>query len=441
MKSFLLSFGFTVLITGALGVGSATSGDGTTTRGWSCCKNSCSWSNKAAVNSPVISCDNIDNLLNSPARRDGCESGGGSYACSDLSPWAASNDLAYGYAGVNIAASNESAWCCSCYQLTFTSGPVYGKKMVVQVVNTGTDLGNNQFDLAIPGGGQGDLQGCTKEFGGSADLWGASYGGVAHREDCNALPEPLKGGCYWRFDWFRNADNPTVSWEKVVCPDALSYVSGCRRNDDPVGGKVTPTPTKSAPIESGTVSQGGQCGGKTYKGPTVCVGGTVCTYVDENHYYCLPDPGSTRTTPTTTSQTPVATIGQLWDQCGGTGWPGPFRCKDSTCVYFSEYWSQCQPESASGQQPVVTTKAQTSTRANPPWGGQWTRPHRTWPGQVSNPAKPSTTKNPNPPAATGQYAQLYDQCGGKTWAGSTQCAPGLKCVYQDEWYSQCQKPV
>jgi hypothetical protein len=31
--------------------------------------------------------------------------------------------------------------------------------MVVQVVNTGNDLGNDQFDLAIPGGGQGDAQG------------------------------------------------------------------------------------------------------------------------------------------------------------------------------------------------------------------------------------------------------------------------------------------
>lgn len=31
--------------------------------------------------------------------------------------------------------------------------------MVVQVVNTGTDLGHDQFDLAIPGGGQGAIQG------------------------------------------------------------------------------------------------------------------------------------------------------------------------------------------------------------------------------------------------------------------------------------------
>ncbi|KAF2472962.1 uncharacterized protein BDR25DRAFT_219561 [Lindgomyces ingoldianus] len=438
MKTIFPAFLASVFFDMALGAGSATKGTGTTTRGWSCCKNSCSWSNKALVNSPVISCDNVDNLLNSPARRDGCESGGGSFACSDLSPWAASNDLSYGFAGVNIAASNESAWCCSCYQLTFTSGAVNGKQMVVQVVNTGSDLGNDQFDLAIPGGGQGNLQGCTKEFGGTTDLWGASYGGVAHREDCNALPDPLKAGCYWRFDWFRNTDNPTVSWEKVTCPEALSYVSGCRRNDDPVPGKVTPTPTKSAPIESGTVAQGSQCGGATYKGPTVCVSGTVCTYVDENHYYCLPDPASTRSTPTVTSSTPIPTIAQVWDQCGGNGWPGPYRCKDSQCVKFDDFYSQCQPYSSGGGQPVVTSKPQSSAPATYPWGGQWTRPHRTWPGQVPNQPTSGKPTSANPPAATG-YAQLYDQCGGLTYTGTKNCAPGLKCVYSDQWYSQCQK--
>ena len=69
--------------------------------------------------------------------------------CSDQSPWAVSSDLAYGYAAVNIAGGSESSWCCACYELTFTSGPVEGKKMVVQATNTGGDLGSNQFDLAV----------------------------------------------------------------------------------------------------------------------------------------------------------------------------------------------------------------------------------------------------------------------------------------------------
>lgn len=65
--------------------------------------------------------------------------------------------------------------------LTFTSGPVNGKKMIVQVTTTGNDLGNNQFDLAIPGAGEGSTAGCTKQYN-SADIWGAKFGGVAHRK-------------------------------------------------------------------------------------------------------------------------------------------------------------------------------------------------------------------------------------------------------------------
>lgn len=78
----------------------------------------------------------------------GCD-GGGAYQCSNESPWAVSDDLAYGYAAVNIAGGSESSWCCACYELTFTSGPVAGKKMVVQATNTGGDLAGNQFDISV----------------------------------------------------------------------------------------------------------------------------------------------------------------------------------------------------------------------------------------------------------------------------------------------------
>jgi hypothetical protein len=209
--------------------------------------------------------------------------------------------------------------------------------MIVQVTNTGNDLGNDQFDLAIPGGGEGNTQGCTKQYG--RDVWGADYGGVSHREECDALPPALQGGCYWRFDWFRSADNPTINWEKVQCPEQLSYISGCRRNDDPPPGRNTPSPspTTSAPISQGTVAPGGQCGGRNYKGPTKCSSGYQCTFLDENSYYCLVDSASTRTTPTTTTTPSAApTIGQLWDQCGGRSFNGPRLCKDSVCVYIDE---------------------------------------------------------------------------------------------------------
>lgn len=39
-----------------------------------------------------------------------------------------------------MAGKTEADLCCKCFQWTFTSGPVTGKKMIIQVTNTGEDL-------------------------------------------------------------------------------------------------------------------------------------------------------------------------------------------------------------------------------------------------------------------------------------------------------------
>jgi hypothetical protein len=114
-------------------------------------------------------------------------------------------------------------------RLTFKSGPVSGKKMVVQATNTGGDLGDNHFDLAIPGGGVGIFNGCTAQFGAPSSGWGQQYGGISSRSECDNFPEKLKPGCEWRFDWFKNADNPEVSFKPVTCPKALTDKTGCVR--------------------------------------------------------------------------------------------------------------------------------------------------------------------------------------------------------------------
>lgn len=112
-------------------------------------KPSCGWPKKSN-NGQVQTCDKNDRPLNDGGNtRSGCDSGGSAYMCSGQGPWALNETLAYGWAAVNIAGSNEAQWCCSCYELTFTSGPIAGKKMIVQATNTGGDLGNNHFDLAV----------------------------------------------------------------------------------------------------------------------------------------------------------------------------------------------------------------------------------------------------------------------------------------------------
>ncbi|KAM3067230.1 hypothetical protein ACMFMG_005404 [Clarireedia jacksonii] len=210
------------------------SGSGHTTRYWDCCKPSCAWGGKATLaagSSPVSTCDVKDSPLADSNAVNGCN-GGSSYMCTDQSPYAVTDDLAYGYAAVNIAGGSESSWCCACYELTFTSTAIAGKKMIVQATNTGGDLGSNQFDLAIPGGGVGIFNGCTTEFGAPSSGWGAQYGGVSSVESCSSFPAALKPGCEFRFGWFMGADNPTVDFKQVECPAALVKNTGCQRADD-----------------------------------------------------------------------------------------------------------------------------------------------------------------------------------------------------------------
>lgn len=87
-------------------------------------------------------------------------------------------------------------------ELTFTSGPVNGKKMVVQITNTGDDEGldrtKNAFDLHIPGGGVGFYNGCSSQWGAPSEGWGIRYGGVNSIEKCSQLPSQLQPGCKWR---------------------------------------------------------------------------------------------------------------------------------------------------------------------------------------------------------------------------------------------------
>ncbi|RAL58687.1 hypothetical protein DID88_002993 [Monilinia fructigena] len=243
-----------------LQVNAQASGSGTTTRYWDCCKPSCAWSDKAVLasgSSPVGTCDIKDSPLSDPTANapSGCN-GGTSYMCSDQSPWAVTDDLAYGYAAVNIAGGNEASWCCACYELTFTSTALAGKKMIVQATNTGGDLGSNQFDLAIPGGGVGIFNGCTAEFGAPSSGWGSQYGGVSAASSCSTFPTALQPGCNFRFGWFQGADNPTVDFKQVECPAALTKSTGCKRADDSsmpapdASGSASASPAASTPASS-----------------------------------------------------------------------------------------------------------------------------------------------------------------------------------------------
>lgn len=116
--------------------------------------------------------------------------------------------------------------------------------MIVQVTNSGGDLGEKHFDIQMPGGGFGIFNGCAAPGVGN-DLangeaqfvepysnWGARYGGLTSSAECAGLPPALRAGCEWRFNAFKNANNPGVFYRRVQCPAALKQKSGCWLEDD-----------------------------------------------------------------------------------------------------------------------------------------------------------------------------------------------------------------
>lgn len=144
-----LSF-FILLHTRLLKIGAAKTA--LTTRSWNCCKHSCSWPGVGNVSSPVKTCDrgNTPLPLTDYAKPSSCNNppDGGAYACAHLQPWQ-NNTISYGFAAIQLAGENATAWCCACYSLTFTSGLLQNRRMVVQAVSITTSASNNAFDLQV----------------------------------------------------------------------------------------------------------------------------------------------------------------------------------------------------------------------------------------------------------------------------------------------------
>lgn len=260
------STGAAGMSTGAAGSGSGAAGSGGSTkyppvtgscqgwatRYWDCCKPHCGWSANAMGSGPLAVCDRQDNsLASNPDVANSCEGGQG-YLCQSMAPWAADSKLAYGYAAV--AAKGDI--CGKCYQLEFTgqshnagndpgAAALGGKTMIVQSINIGGDVGSNQFDIAIPGGGVGAFNACSDQWGVAKSELGQQYGGFlatckaqANASDHQALKScvmqkctsvfeahnltELAAGCKWYVDWFEAADNPSLKYAEIACPPELT---------------------------------------------------------------------------------------------------------------------------------------------------------------------------------------------------------------------------
>merc|ERR1712070_367558 len=108
------------------------------------------------------------------------------------------------------------------------------KDLLLQSVNTGSDVSGNQFDLQVGDGGAGIFNACVggstpgqdSMFAGSKESWGHQYGGVDNRAQCSQLPlhpavdgpmkqagDDLKALCEYSFDHGvrgENGHNPSI---------------------------------------------------------------------------------------------------------------------------------------------------------------------------------------------------------------------------------------
>ncbi|XP_066247269.1 endoglucanase-like [Euwallacea similis] len=226
--------GFIITVICALAIGEANaliSGSGTTTRYWDCCKPSCAWKENVGNLDPVHSCAKDGVTIVAASVSSGCDSDGTAYVCNNLQPWAVNDSFAYGFVAASFTGGADNSQCGICLKLTFTNN-LAGKTFVVQNVNTGGDLGSNQFDIQIPGGGVGIFTlGCQTQWNAPPAGWGQQYGGVSSDSECDSLPSELQAGCHWRFGWYENADNPQVNFEQIVCPTELTDRTGIINNN------------------------------------------------------------------------------------------------------------------------------------------------------------------------------------------------------------------
>ena len=99
---------------------------------------SCGWSENVNGQTNVNSCAKNGIDIVSRSEQSVCN-GGNSHTCNNNQPQVINDQLSHGF-----AAFSQSGSCCKCYELTFTSGPVSGKKMIVQV-NFKIDAGIRQM--------------------------------------------------------------------------------------------------------------------------------------------------------------------------------------------------------------------------------------------------------------------------------------------------------
>lgn len=218
-------------------VSGAQTQSGYATRYWDSCKPHCAWEGKGG---PVARTCHKDGSRAGTGETSACD-GGPAGTCTDQTPQIVNDTIAYAFAATPGGGND----CGKCYMLTFkgtgasaTNTPtddahrsIKGKHLIVMASNIGYDVSHNQFDLMIPGGGNGAFNGCSQM---GLSCAGASHGGFLTTCNysksclinmCNqeyANNTSMRNGCLFLANWMNAANNPEVDFVQVECPSALS---------------------------------------------------------------------------------------------------------------------------------------------------------------------------------------------------------------------------
>jgi len=173
---------------------------------WDCCKPSCGWNDAPVMANnegevldtcTAVTSGTFDEIveIDIPWAASSCE-GGPASMCTDQLPWI-EGDTLYGY--VANQDTGDKADCGTCYELLFEDATGSGvTRGLVQVTNKGgmgSDGPNKAvFDLAVPGGGFGDFDGCTDVPG-----W------TVYTEDGGPCSQSGDTASCWRYGGFGDA--------------------------------------------------------------------------------------------------------------------------------------------------------------------------------------------------------------------------------------------
>ncbi|ODV63994.1 glycoside hydrolase family 45 protein [Ascoidea rubescens DSM 1968] len=170
-------------------------------------------------------------------------------------------------------------------------------------------------------------------------------------------------------------------------------------------------PTTTNPVfdDSECAALWGQCGGRSWNGPTCCQDSYPCQSVNDYYYQC------------TTSVNTDTQCASSYAQCGGVNWNGPTCCHHPhTCQYVNNYYHQC---TSTLRSPKTTTTSATTLETT----------------TTSSSATTTTFFSSTSTISTPQTlcALLYGQCGGLNWSGPECCQSPFSCSSHNPYYHQC----